>query len=91
MRSALVGTADAVPGASALAAGSGRVRGVRALRPGLVHDQAPGAYRDWLEGALSADEPLNLPSVLLSGGRAGTILAAGGGRSRARAGGEVLL
>ena len=84
VRSALVGTADAVPGASALAAGSGRVRGVRALRPGLVHDQAPGAYRDWLEGALSADEPLNLPSVLLSGGRSTTTRTVTNTSSKAR-------
>ncbi|NYD56341.1 hypothetical protein BKA08_000579 [Nocardioides marinisabuli] len=72
VRSALVSTADAVPGASALASGSGRVRGQRALRPGLVHDLDLGDYRAWLEGALPAGEPLNLPSVLLSGGRSTT-------------------
>ncbi|WP_343911189.1 S8 family serine peptidase [Nocardioides aquiterrae] len=65
VRSALVTTARAVPGAGALRAGTGRVVADPALRPGLVYDVSPGDYRAWLTGTLTGD--LNTPSVLLSG------------------------
>ena len=65
VRSALVTTARAVPGAGVLRAGAGRVVADPALRPGLVYDVAPGDYRAWLTGDLAGD--LNTPSVLLTG------------------------
>jgi hypothetical protein len=68
VRSALVTTARTVPGAGPLRAGAGRVVADPALRPGLVYDVAPDAYRAFLEGD-RAD--LNTPSVVVRG--AGTV------------------
>ncbi|WP_085873153.1 MULTISPECIES: S8 family serine peptidase [unclassified Nocardioides] len=65
VRSALATTAHRLSGEPVLDAGAGRVAPEAALRPGLVYDVAPGAYRAWLTGALSGD--LNTPSILLSG------------------------
>ncbi|ANH36944.1 Minor extracellular protease vpr precursor [Nocardioides dokdonensis FR1436] len=84
VRSALATTADPVPGAAALDAGAGRVRGQRALRPGLLHDVDLGDYRAWLNGDLRASEPLNTASVLLSGGRSTTTRTVTNAGSRAR-------
>ena len=72
VRSALATTAEPVTGAGALESGAGRVRGQRALSPGLLHDLDLGDYRRWIDGDLPASRPLNVPSVLLGDGRSST-------------------
>jgi hypothetical protein len=68
VRSALVTAAASVAGgASALAEGAGRPRAAAADGASLAYLAAPHTYRSWLSGHHHRD--LNVPSVLLSGGR----------------------
>ena len=67
LRSALVTSAASVGGGpSVLAEGAGRPRLEEADRARLAYLSKPGAYRSWLDGGR---RDLDVPSVLLSGGR----------------------
>jgi subtilisin family serine protease len=64
VRSALATTAHRLSGTPVLRSGAGRVTPGAGVRPGLVYDVAPDAYRAWLEGDRT---DLNTPWVLLRG------------------------
>lgn len=67
IRSALMTTAEPVPGADGpFAQGSGLPRAARALDPGLVLDVNPRAYARWAAGDLPSHR-LNLPSIAVGG------------------------
>ena len=66
VRSALATTTTRVRDASALGSGAGRVAPGRADGVRLSYPETPRAYRGWLEGRRTS---LNVPSVLLAGGR----------------------